>query len=244
LAGAQFESIIQGEKVAGEEMAKLYNYYGTSLLFVSRDDLATPAYETSIEIMPNAEAWIGLGNAAILRHDWYAAERAYEQALSLAPYDPAPYCGLGILFARDHDVARAVSAHRQAVALSPYESVPYAMLGLTFELTANLDGAREAYANAAQYSGPNAGLLLASVERADYIVRNPPTPVPTATPRPIPTETPIPEMARYMVKSGDTLSAIAAEFGVTTKEIMEANRLTSEDFIVVGRTLIIPEVDD
>ncbi|MDQ7030846.1 MAG: DUF3524 domain-containing protein [Ardenticatenia bacterium] len=45
-----------------------------------------------------------------------------------------------------------------------------------------------------------------------------PTPTPTATPEPTPTATPAPQV--YIVQPGDTLSAIAARFGVTLEAIL------------------------
>lgn len=44
----------------------------------------------------------------------------------------------------------------------------------------------------------------------------------------------------YVVQPGDTLSEIAAEFGVTTAAIVEANALGNPNLIFVGQELIIP----
>ncbi len=57
-----------------------------------------------------------------------------------------------------------------------------------------------------------------------------PTLVPSApaTPTPAPTVTPVPSArASYTVKSGDTLYAIARQFGVTVSALMDFNGLTS-----------------
>lgn len=64
---------------------------------------------------------------------------------------------------------------------------------------------------------------------------------PTATPEP-PTAEPVPEQRTYTVQPGDTLRSIAADFGVTVEEIIEANDLTAEeaDSLQPGDTLIIP----
>jgi len=54
-----------------------------------------------------------------------------------------------------------------------------------------------------------------------------------------------PEPARgvtYVVKSGDSLYNIASRYGVTTKKIQEANKLSSFN-ITVGQSLTIPEPD-
>jgi LysM repeat protein len=72
-----------------------------------------------------------------------------------------------------------------------------------------------------------------------------PTPVatvvatPPATPQATPPATPGASIQRYKVRSGDTLSEIAARFGVTVKAIKAANSLQG-NVIRVGQVLIIP----
>lgn len=68
-----------------------------------------------------------------------------------------------------------------------------------------------------------------------------PTLTPTASPTPTspPTSTATPEVTTYAVRSGDTLSLIAARFGVAVEAIMEANGL-SDHMIRVGQELVIP----
>jgi LysM repeat protein len=63
------------------------------------------------------------------------------------------------------------------------------------------------------------------------------TPVPTPSPGPTPTPAPTP--VTYIVQEGDTLNAIAAQYGTTAQAIMDANGLTS-DVIHPGQVLIIP----
>jgi LysM repeat protein len=65
------------------------------------------------------------------------------------------------------------------------------------------------------------------------------TPTATATSTEAPTETATPEVTTYIVRSGDTLSLIATQFGVTVDAIMAANGLT-DHMITVGQTLLIP----
>jgi LysM repeat protein len=48
----------------------------------------------------------------------------------------------------------------------------------------------------------------------------------------------------YIVQPGDTLGALAQDFGTTVEEIMAANGLTDADAIQVGQTLIIPSLVD
>lgn len=49
---------------------------------------------------------------------------------------------------------------------------------------------------------------------------------------------------QYTVKSGDTLSAIAASYGLSVDEIAEANGIDNPNKIVVGQVLEIPGDDD
>ena len=70
-----------------------------------------------------------------------------------------------------------------------------------------------------------------------------PTKTPTATPSPTksptPSPTPTPTTKTYIVVSGDTLSKVAAKFGVTVNALKTANKLTT-DTIKVGQKLTIP----
>ncbi len=86
------------------------------------------------------------------------------------------------------------------------------------------------------------GLLLLSACRAEE------TPVPTFTPTrtlPSPTPTtilPTPTLTPviYVVRPGDTLSAIATRFGVPVEELARANGIEDPNVIKVGQKLVIP----
>lgn len=67
-----------------------------------------------------------------------------------------------------------------------------------------------------------------------------PTPAPTATPTTPPTNTPVPGRVTYKVKSGDTLSSIAAQFGIAWQDLAAANGLNSRSTLRVGQELIVP----
>ncbi len=68
-----------------------------------------------------------------------------------------------------------------------------------------------------------------------------PTPVPTPAPTPIPTPTPPPVVARtYVVQEGDTLAAIAQQFGTSVAALQAANGIDDPDEIILGSTLVIP----
>jgi peptidoglycan-N-acetylglucosamine deacetylase len=63
-----------------------------------------------------------------------------------------------------------------------------------------------------------------------------PVDTPTATPLTAPTVAP----TTYVVKSGDTLSGIAALFGVTVDDIVRANNIADPSRISEGQELTIP----
>ncbi len=66
-----------------------------------------------------------------------------------------------------------------------------------------------------------------------------PTLVPTET-EPTPEPTPDSTPATYTVKSGDTMSAIAARFGTTVKKIAKLNGIDDPSRIRVGQVLTLP----
>ncbi|HEY3336636.1 MAG TPA: LysM peptidoglycan-binding domain-containing protein [Candidatus Limnocylindrales bacterium] len=73
---------------------------------------------------------------------------------------------------------------------------------------------------------------------------------PTQEPTPAPTpgasvaSTPAPSLSvalrRYKVRSGDTLSTIAARFGTTVKKIAALNGMSDPRYLKVGQVLVIP----
>lgn len=65
-------------------------------------------------------------------------------------------------------------------------------------------------------------------------------PAPAATPAPAQAAAPAASSGSYTVKSGDTLSAIAAKHGVKLSDILSANKLTMSSMIYPGNKLVIP----
>jgi len=57
------------------------------------------------------------------------------------------------------------------------------------------------------------------------------------------TATPAGADTTYVVVSGDTLSGIAQDHGISLQDLLDANNLTVNDIIYVGQELIIPGVD-
>jgi len=66
----------------------------------------------------------------------------------------------------------------------------------------------------------------------------PPTTAPASTPEP--TNGPKPTFRTYKVRSGDTLSAIAARFHTTVTAIAQLNHITDPGKLSVGQILLIP----
>lgn len=64
---------------------------------------------------------------------------------------------------------------------------------------------------------------------------------PTGTATATSTATTTDPPGQYTVQSGDSLSGIAARFGITTQALQDANGITDPNLIQVGQTLIIPD---
>ncbi|MBX3093193.1 MAG: LysM peptidoglycan-binding domain-containing protein [Cryobacterium sp.] len=64
--------------------------------------------------------------------------------------------------------------------------------------------------------------------------------VPAATPAPAPTPAPPPTTQQYTIVTGDTISAIAARFGVSTVSVLNANGLGWSSLIFPGQRITIP----
>jgi LysM repeat protein len=59
-----------------------------------------------------------------------------------------------------------------------------------------------------------------------------------ATPPPTPTPSPTPRV--YIVQSGDTLSGIAVQFGVSVESLMTRNGIDKPESLQTGAKLVIP----
>jgi N-acetylmuramoyl-L-alanine amidase len=68
-------------------------------------------------------------------------------------------------------------------------------------------------------------------------IGDPPSTPPVSSPAPVIDN-------RYTIRSGDTVTSIAARFGVSVDAILKANGLSRTSIIYAGRTLVIPGVVD
>lgn len=86
-------------------------------------------------------------------------------------------------------------------------------------------------------------IIPTSTQPAATAVSGPPTQPPAtgASPTPAATEAPpATGQQEYTVQEGDTLGAIAVQFGVTVDAIVQANDIADPNLILPGDTLIIP----
>ena len=79
------------------------------------------------------------------------------------------------------------------------------------------------------------GSSIAMTPVSNVESNDPPSPPPTNAPAPVINNT-------YTIKSGDTVTSIAARFGVSVDAILNANGLSRSSIIYAGRTLKIPGV--
>ncbi len=245
IAAAQFQQALESSDISDEVRGALHNDLGAIYLLLHRADLAEPEFRRSLECEANALAWTGIGSAHIARREWEAAPAAFQKAITLDPYHPAPYCGMGIVLAINRDIGSANDAYQQAISIAPTASVPHVLQAKLYELSADIGAAIRHYKTAAQQAGSDNVLYQASLARAEAIDRNPPTAVPTATAKPIPSATPIPTSAIHTVEQGDTLQAIADQYGVTVNAIVEINSLDDSSTIIgIGQQLLIPAKPD
>jgi LysM repeat protein len=119
------------------------------------------------------------------------------------------------------------------VAEVPTATPTDAASGRTLPLDSDTGGSAE-MRSLTETSAPESTAAESQTDNAPAVIALP-TVVATATPAP---------MARYTVKSGDTLVGVAARFGIPTDELMIANGLTSTTGanLAVGRVLLLPGV--
>lgn len=67
-----------------------------------------------------------------------------------------------------------------------------------------------------------------------------PSVVPTPSPTAVPTAAPPSAQTTYVVQQGDTLAAIANQFGTTVAGLQAANGIEDPNEIVIGQVLVIP----
>jgi LysM repeat protein len=74
--------------------------------------------------------------------------------------------------------------------------------------------------------------------RIGQVLKLPRASTPTAAPAPAPA--PTTAGRTYTVKSGDSLSGIAARFGTTTRKLMNLNNIADANRIRIGQVIKLP----
>jgi LysM repeat protein len=93
----------------------------------------------------------------------------------------------------------------------------------------------------ANEKGTNTPDTTSTISPQNASATTPPAPLPGApAPTPNPAPGPAPAGGSYLIKTGDTLSAIAAAHGVSVNTLASANNITDPNKIYAGLTLKIP----
>lgn len=104
--------------------------------------------------------------------------------------------------------------------------------------------AEAAPADAPPAAAPAQEAAPAPAAAAPAAAKPAPKPAAKAAPKAAPKPKPKPAPAKqrtYTVRSGDTLSAIGAHFGVSWQEIARVNRIPNPDLIHPGQVFVIPD---
>ena len=92
-------------------------------------------------------------------------------------------------------------------------------------------------------AAPTTTTPAATASPAPATTTPPPAATATLTPTTAPTATPTRAAGagrRYTIEPGDTLLGIAFEFGVTLEALLQANDITPDSLLTVGKELVIP----
>ena len=119
---------------------------------------------------------------------------------------------------------------------------PFVPLNGTAPVVQNDAGGSIASAEPTRTPGPTPTFAPISVSLPTPRDPNGPVNIPTPdAARALPTQRS--QMDQYIVQAGDTLGSIAAQYGISTDALMQANGLSEADILSIGQTLSIPTAD-
>lgn len=141
---------------------------GDKLRLASQLAAATAVFEAAIQRYPDAATgYAGLGQVAVDRQDWVAAETWFTQALALDPNLAQAYTGLATALIQQGRYEDARSHLNQAIALKPEGLRAYLLMGDTFMHQGNFTLAQTWYTHAAglfpSSAEPDIHLALAAI---------------------------------------------------------------------------------
>ena len=126
-AGQYQRSQIEYEKSIslGSKSAEAHNGLGEIALREGQTDRAWQLFQASLQIRPNADAFIGLGNVHYYREQYDQAIPFFSKALELDPYYPEAYNDRGNCYRRLNHYEEAVRDYTRAVELNPNYAEAY-----------------------------------------------------------------------------------------------------------------------
>lgn len=214
------------------------------------------AFSPPSPLAPEKQARLCLTEAHTGCATYLASVAAREARLGAPPRDRITRWGLARTTAIIED-AGGVRARVLAAALDRrrWPAIP-AVLLVTALFTLALSGFRAGIpSNPVATSSPAAPSAPATSPGASAVASSPPpgasalpstgpvTPTSPSTPAPATPAPATPEATfrTYVVQSGDTLSAIAAEFGTTVEALTALNGITDPGSLSIGQVLLIPD---
>ena len=127
-------------------------YISLGNIYVSQNmpQQALAAYQRAIDLNPqfSAGGYNGRGAAYLVLENWQQAEADFRKSLSILPYNPAPYAGLGYIALHRSQYAQAVQFLSQALEIDStqvdyfyWRGVAYANMGNYSQALADLNQA-------------------------------------------------------------------------------------------------------
>ena len=227
---------------------------GWRLDMPSRDHRCA-AFSPTAPLAPEKQARLCLTSGHVTCATYLASIAARESRLGAPPTDRATRWGL----ARTTTVIEDPGGIRSRLLTAALDrrrwpAIPAILLvGALFVLA--ITGLRGVLPITSAAATPSAAIVLSPTD-APVITQAPPitlpptgsvepttsAPAPTSTIAPTPTaaSTPKPTYRTYIVKSGDTLSAIANKFNVKLSALIALNHISDPSKLSVGQVLLIP----
>jgi tetratricopeptide (TPR) repeat protein len=110
---------------------------GAVLSVSGLNDEAAESYRQSLTIEPNYAAYYNLGNLAVMRREWSAAEDYYRKAIELDPRNPTVRHNLGSLLLSRKKIEGAVEHLTAAVRANPDYASAHHLLGQALKQQGN-----------------------------------------------------------------------------------------------------------
>jgi superkiller protein 3 len=125
--------LLRGMEAQGQADAEVYFRIGNAFYSMEALDSAIVYYGEAIKAdSAYVKAWVNLGLAYDGSHQVPAAQRAFEEALAIAPDDVLALCHLGFTYFNRGRVEKAIDYYMQALRIDPESAQAHYNLGLAF----------------------------------------------------------------------------------------------------------------